>query len=82
MKNATESRSAGFDAGNYGNAYESQDWDSWCAEHCTPPAGVDSVAYAEGMLLGFFSSYEVSEISDPDAAEMVESLRAQFPDFD
>ena len=70
-----ESYSRGFDRGNFGNAYESQDWDSWYADNCETPEGMDRSAYQDGLLLGFFSSYEISEISDDMAAEEVASLR-------
>ncbi len=66
----------GFDRGNYGSAYESQDWDTWYCNHCTEFAESDE--YREGMLLGFFSSYEIHEISDDDQAETVHTLRAQY----
>lgn len=72
-----EAFSSGFDSGNYGNAYESQDWDSWYARNCETPAEYDADAYREGLILGFFSSYEISEISDPEHAETVEALRAK-----
>jgi hypothetical protein len=70
-----ESYSLGFDRGNYGNAYESQDWDSWYADNFETPEGMDRSAYQSGLLLGFFSSYEIHEISDDMAAEEVTSLR-------
>ena len=76
--NHSESFSAGFDRGNYGNAYESQDWDSWYADNGEPPEGMERYAYQEGMLLGFFSSYEIEEIADDVQAEAVASLRAQY----
>lgn len=68
---AKELFSKGFDRGNYGAAYELQDWDSWYAENC----GEESDAYRDGLLLGFFSSFEIHEIGDPDVAECVEALR-------
>lgn len=76
-----ESFSNGFNAGNYGNAYESQDWDSWYEEH-GPDAeeSDDPQSYRRGMMLGFFSSYEINEISDLEIAEEVERLRTMYPD--
>jgi hypothetical protein len=78
LDSSEESYSLGFDRGNYGNAYESQDWHSWYSENCVTPDGLLSEAYQNGMLLGFFSSYEISEISDPDIAETVDSLRKMY----
>ena len=82
MKTPAQSRSEGFDHGNYGSAYESEDWDSWYASHGNPPDDCDPVAYAEGCLLGFFSSFEISEISDPVAAEYVSALRTIHPEYE
>ena len=66
--------SRGFDRGNYGNAYESQDWEAWSETN-----GFDdrSVAYRQGMLVGFFSTYAISEIGDEMLAEYVATLRAK-----
>lgn len=78
MRTRNESFSDGFDHGNYGNAYESQDWGSWYADNCTEPAEAeDPDAYRAGMLLGFFSSYELHEIP-ADIADDVEQLRAEW----
>jgi hypothetical protein len=80
------SYSRGFDRGNYGNAYESTDWDSWYAEQCaeipTDSDGtpLDRDAYQAGMLLGFFASYELDEIADDMVAEQVAALRAKYGD--
>lgn len=75
MKLKTLAFSQGFDRGNYGSAYESQDWDSWYAAQCDNiPTNADRDDYQAGMLLGFFSSYEIFEIGD--YAEEVDSLRA------
>jgi hypothetical protein len=79
--NKKEAFSRGFARGNYGNAYESQDWESWYADNCDPPDGCEAPeAYAAGCLLGFFSSYEIHEIGDPDVAEAVEALRGVYGD--
>lgn len=67
--------SRGWDRGNYGSAYESTDWDTW---YSTTVA--HSNAYREGMLLGFFSSYELDEITDEYVREEVEALRAKYGD--
>lgn len=50
--------SRGFDAGNYSNAYETQDLIA-ATDH--RQAFVDE-AYRTGFILGFFSSYELHEI--------------------
>jgi len=69
----------GFDKGNYGSAYESTDWDSWYAHNCIPPENFEDVhSYLAGLILGFFSSYEIHEIPDPIAAEDVAILRAEY----
>lgn len=84
--------SRGFDRGNYGNAYESQDWDSWYAKNCIPKTAPytddahelttpERDAMRDGMLLGFFSSYELDEIEDcagSDVACEVAQLRAEY----
>jgi hypothetical protein len=69
--------SRGYDRGNYGNAYESQDWETWSSSN---KFAEQTEAYREGMLLGFFSSYELHEIADEDIREQVEVLRAQHGD--
>lgn len=73
-----EDLSRGFDSGNYGNAYESQDWDTWWEDHATMD---HSSTYRDGALLGFFSSYSLDEISDAELADDVRSLRAIY-DYD
>lgn len=78
-----EAFSRGYDRGNYGAAYESQDWHAWYAENSEPPEGMTPEEIEEhrtGMLLGFHSSLETYEISDPDIAEAVEAARAQYPE--
>jgi hypothetical protein len=65
--------SRGFDRGNYGNAYESTDWDSWNKRNAAA-----SPAYQAGMMLGFFSSYELHEISDEIVRETVAYHRATW----
>ncbi len=79
FKSANESFSKGWDRGNYGNAYESQDWEAWYSDQCADiPSNLDRSLYQAGMLLGFFSSYEISEISDDMIAEEVAALRAVY----
>lgn len=73
---SNESLSKGFAHGNYGAAYESQDWESWYADQCDSiPSNLDRSLYQAGMLLGFFSSYEIHEIPDEMIAEEVAALR-------
>lgn len=50
--------SLGFDAGNYANAYETQDYDKAIAS-LSPNR---SPAYVAAFTLGFFSTYELSEM--------------------
>lgn len=76
----TESKtqfSRGYDLGNYGNAYESQNWAIWSRRN-----GFDEQpqTYRDGMILGFFSNYELDEIAedaDEDVRDQVEALRAK-----
>lgn len=75
--------SQGYDHGNYGSAYESQDWESWYADQCDKIPSEHQEhreAYEHGMLLGFFSSYEKHEIGDDGIAEQIAALRAQYGD--
>lgn len=67
-----EAYSQGYDRGNYGNACESQSWDRWSRKNRYDE---HSEAYREGMLLGFFSSYEPHEISDEEIRDHVAALR-------
>jgi hypothetical protein len=68
-----EDLSRGFSRGNYGNAYESQDWETW-----SESLDGESIAYRNGALLGFFSSYELDEIGDEILSEEVAALRATY----
>lgn len=57
----------GFDAGNYGNAYTSTDFDTaWLVvddgEQHDPYRTVDSSAFGAAFLIGFFATYEEHEI--------------------
>lgn len=67
--------SRGFDRGNYGNAYESQDWSTWSKRN---GYARQSEAYRDGMVLGFFSSYELGEIVSHSMRRQVKSLRAMY----
>jgi hypothetical protein len=60
--------SLGFDAGNYANAYETTDLA--IAILSSDPSDT-SDAYCAGLVLGFYSSYELDEIpaTDLDAYE-------------
>jgi hypothetical protein len=55
--------SRGWHRGNYGNAYESQDWETWAERNDYEQR---SPACQAGMLLGFFCTYELDEIYDED----------------
>ncbi len=56
----------GWDRGNYGAAYESEDFGAWISVQTIPKefAGSPSAssAYQAGMAIGFFSSFEDHEI--------------------
>lgn len=78
--------SAAFEHGDYGNAYESTDWDSWRYDPDQLDAvakqlgfkhvcGSTSQAIEAGLALGFFSSYELHEIPE-DLQEWVGALRS------
>ena len=55
--------SRAFDAGNYANAYESQDLLKACAKaEKKYPVESKKQAWCDGFVLGFFSSYEIKEI--------------------
>ena len=75
MKTQTEAFSRGYSTGNYASAYVTDDWDTWvCAnEEC-----YSSKEWQEGALLGFFSSFEISEISDDQLARDLHDLRAEY----
>ena len=79
MKLKNRAWQIGFDRGNYGSAYEATDFESWWSHNCNPPEGIDDLhSYLAGLILGFFSSYEISEIPDEVAAEDVAILRADY----
>lgn len=59
--------SHGFDAGNYANAYETQDLTAGLTKH-----NDQSEAFRHAYTLGFFSSYELDEIPS--------DVRDQFDD--
>jgi hypothetical protein len=57
--------SRGFDAGNFANAYEGEDYQKTINARAVPkiPAALRS-AYHAAFTLGFFASYEAHEIPD------------------
>jgi len=57
--------SHGFSAGNYCNAYETEELSAGLAQRNVTTA---SEAYRAAFIMGFFGSYELHEISD-DARE-------------
>jgi hypothetical protein len=69
-----EEYSKGFDRGNYGNVYESQDWETWSERNNFDER---SPSYQAGMILGFYSSYELEEI-DAYVRDYVETLREEW----
>lgn len=63
---------SGYDRGSYAAAYENGDWYKW---HRKLGAGWP-VAYLEGVVLGFFSSYELKEVP-PGIRGQVKALSAK-----
>lgn len=77
-----ESFERGYDAGNYANAYETEDLESALeAEGYDDdmPLNPRRFRFREGFVLGFFSSYELDEIPD-EHREEVEYLRGIYED--
>ena len=64
----------GFDAGNYCNAYETEDWD--LAKQKIESGYTEF--YRMAFLLGFFSTYELHEITDELLRDEVEHYREVF----
>jgi hypothetical protein len=77
QREQTEQFSKGFDAGNYGSAHESEDFESWYDEQDLGMCS-EGPDYTEGAILGFFSSYELHEITDDVAREDVRALREKW----
>ena len=69
--------SDGFDHGNYVNAYITTDY----SFNMTELQGANGF-YRIGFLLGFFSSYELNEIYNPEHRSEVERYRKEFPEFE
>lgn len=68
----------GFDRGNYGSAYESENWDTWKDQRANKMPnlrGLNAEYYEAGLMLGFFSSFELHEIGDEFVREQVAALR-------
>lgn len=63
--------SSGFDAGNYANAYESEDLFRAMAKDSKR---FENKAYTAAFILGFFSSYESAEIPMDVQAEHASAL--------
>jgi hypothetical protein len=72
----------GFDAGNYANAYVSEDFDTaWDANSKLDPR-YPLESYRDAFLIGFFSSYEDHELPT-EYQEHVTSVRlAMRPTFE
>lgn len=77
-KTQSASFQRGYSHGNFGNAYVTNDWDEFWANNCITPDGMDPKDYSVGCLLGFYSSYEVDEISDNNQAEAVHAHRIAY----
>ena len=71
-----DSLSRGFDAGNYANAYESENlskaWKKRRVKQTSP-------AYRAAYVLGFFSSYETHEVPETYRDELIEAERTYGP---
>lgn len=86
---ASEAFARGFEAGNYASAYTSTDFDTaWevtedgLDDHAFSAHGALSPLamkiFRAGFVLGFFSSYEDSEISDPDMLDERTAARVDY----
>lgn len=71
--------SHGFDRGNYANAYETTDYETFLNNLPEDESFVKH-HYRIGCLLGFFSSYEIHEVPY-EYQEMVETARNNYKDF-
>lgn len=79
MKLQNESYNNGFHHGNYGNSYETEDWQEFYEKNQSRAAEAkDAEAYLNGMMLGFFATYEIHEIGDSELAERVAYLRSEY----
>ena len=70
--------SRGFDHGNYANAYETEDYEQALEDpriENAPPL------FLTGMLLGFFSSYEIHEVPNEYQEDLI-AARQEFGDPD
>lgn len=70
----TDAECRAFDAGNFANAYETADWEAAWEDHCEEHAEA-----RHAFLLGFFSSYELHEVSE-DVRDEVEIARWTYGD--
>lgn len=76
-----EALSRGFDAGNHASAYDSEDFDTvWREEEEKQGgfSGEERHAYFAGFIVGFFSSFEDSEIADEELLDMLRDEAATF----
>lgn len=77
--------SRGFDAGNYGNAYENEDWQAWLERKrakkqpkAAKPAPELVEAWEAAAILGFFGSYELHEIPDSARDAFIEAYLSEY----
>jgi len=66
--------SHGFDAGNYCNAYETQDIEDALVMRDVRD---HSKAYRNAFILGFFSSYELHEIPGMDQHRLIDAYHSE-----
>lgn len=69
--------SRGYSAGNYAAAYESEDIP---LHDPADPDKISGSSESSGYVLGFFSTYELTEIPG-DWIQIVTFLRAAYPDI-
>lgn len=78
-KKMTPEMVRGYYNGNYANSYETDDYD-YLLSSITDTAVLPNESFADfmnGLLLGFFASYEIHEISC-EYADEVEWLRSEY----
>lgn len=66
---------SGFEHGNYAAAYETADFGQVRVKAGLAP--LDATYYKHGMLLGFYSSYEIHEIPE-EYQDRVATLRTRY----
>lgn len=67
--------SQGFSAGNYCNAYETEDYTKAMSQRDLRGSGKD---YATGFIMGFFGSYELHEIPETHKQAFIEAYTSDL----